>query len=123
MISKEDYDRGFICKGICCICKDSNNCYQYKQYKKELKNYTIIMTNTNLYDFQSLIIEINGITWKNLKGLIMNKQDFNKYIVDSSMGESGNVYGGEIYDVVCNDNFHLEIKYKNGMTSLFYKIE
>lgn len=31
MISKEDYEKGIRCKGMCGICLKMNKCYQFKQ--------------------------------------------------------------------------------------------
>lgn len=79
MITKETYDRGINCRGICSICREKENCYQYSLICKEKqeiseskileedasKQWLIVQLYDERYDFNLHVKTFTGT----LKGL------------------------------------------------------
>lgn len=81
----------------------------------------IIQTNMNFKDFQSLIYEVDGLTWDEFKHHILKNIDYKKYIKGSSMQFGQTTCRKRSVDkILVNDEFHLGVRYDNKSRSGFY---
>lgn len=65
MCSKEQYERGLRCRGLCSICKETAECYQYKMDKSETQekevNCSSIKEEVSKYRLTDVIRDIQQV--------------------------------------------------------------
>lgn len=84
----------------------------------------VIQTNMNFKDFQSMIYEVDGLTWDELKHCILNNIDYKKYIKGSSMQLGETTCRKRLVDkILVNNEFHLGVRYDNKSRSGFYLLK
>lgn len=83
----------------------------------------IIATNKNDKDFQSIVFEVNGLTWEEFCEKVINEEEYINYIGKSSMNfgsTTKRLYHGSVVKEK-HDEFHLKVNYVNDDISMFYK--
>lgn len=86
----------------------------------------IIGTSQNKEDFQSIVFEVNNLTWDEFKTKIIHGEEFINHIGKSSMSWGNTTKRkchGRVFCVSNNDEWHLKVTYMDSSVNMFFKTD